>query len=104
MSPLTANESVTVRDPNLGIMRKVIAGQPVPPELEAAYRDAVGDDVADQQPGEAADDNRVDYDAWSADDVAAEVERLGLEVEGTGANGNVTKADRVKALKAHGAA
>jgi hypothetical protein len=97
--PVVASQNATVLDPNLGIHRKVVAGQPVPPELVEAYQQTTGDTTAGPaEPGAG----KIDYNSWPADDVEAEVERLGLEVVGTGANGNVTKADRVKALEASG--
>lgn len=40
-----------------------------------------------------------DYDAMTVDDLEAEAGRRSLTVKGTGANGNVVKADYVKALR-----
>ena len=40
------------------------------------------------------------YSSKGADELKAEAEKRGLEVEGTGANGNVLKDDLVKALEA----
>lgn len=37
-----AEKSLVVRDPLLGFDRMVVAGQPVPPELEVAYRTRAG--------------------------------------------------------------
>lgn len=44
----------------------------------------------------------VNYDDMGVEDLQAEADRRGLEVEGTGANGNVLKKDLVDALKATG--
>jgi hypothetical protein len=41
------------------------------------------------------------YEKQSADELQAEAERRGLEVDGTGADGNVLKKDLVAALEAH---
>jgi hypothetical protein len=34
---IIAEKSMTVPDPKFGFNRKIVAGQPVPPELESAY-------------------------------------------------------------------
>lgn len=39
---LIAEKSLTVRDDMLGFDRQIIAGQPVPPDLESAYRSEAG--------------------------------------------------------------
>lgn len=83
-----ATENHTVFDPNIGIKRKVFAGQPVPPDLIGPYRAAIGE----SEP--------VDYDKLEVDDLQQRVEARGLEPEGTGSNGRVLKADLVAALKA----
>ena len=41
------------------------------------------------------------YDDMSSADLKTEAEKRGIEVEGSGANGNVVKADLVAALTAH---
>jgi hypothetical protein len=41
------------------------------------------------------------YEKRPADELQAEADRRGLEVEGTGADGNVLKKDLVAALEAH---
>lgn len=57
----------------------------------AGTEDAVvGDDEDDVPP----------YDEWKKADLEAEAERRGLEVEGSGNNGAVVKADLVAALEA----
>jgi hypothetical protein len=48
---LIATETVVVHDENLGIDRRVIAGQPVPPDLVAAYQAKTGG-AATSQPGD----------------------------------------------------
>ena len=45
-------------------------------------------------------DTTTGYAGQGADELKAEAEKRGLEVEGTGANGNVLKADLVAALEA----
>lgn len=46
----------------------------------------------------------VDYASWEKEALEAEAEKRELEVKGTGANGNVLKADLVKALETADAA
>jgi hypothetical protein len=89
MAEVIAKEDVVVHDPNLGIDRKLIAGQPVPPDLVDVYRKETGDGSGSRS-----------YDDQTVEDLQAEVDRRGLEVEGTGKDGKVVKADLVKALEA----
>lgn len=118
-SQIVATETVVVHDDNLSIDRRIIAGQPVPPDLVAAYRNVVGDERADANPGDPAaeigapyeppvdpTDDRVvgDYEDSNAETLEAEVARRRaagreIDVEGTGSGGNVVKADLVAALK-----
>jgi hypothetical protein len=81
----------------LNIDRKVFAGQPVPPDLVDAYN---GDTRASD--GSDPDGSAVDYESQSVEELEAEAKQRGIydDIEGTGANGNVVKADLVKALSA----
>lgn len=56
--PVIAVKTVVVHDDQLGIDRKVIVGQPVPPDLVEPYREKVGDAKVEEgtNPG-AADVN-----------------------------------------------
>jgi hypothetical protein len=92
-----ATEDKIVHDDLLNIDRKVFAGQPVPPELVDAYN---GDTRASD--GSDPDGSAVDYESQSAEQLEAEAKQRGIydDIEGTGANGNVVKADLVKALSA----
>jgi hypothetical protein len=90
-----ATEDKIVHDDALNIDRKVFAGQPVPPDLVDAYNGGTrASDGSDAQ-GEA-----IDYGSWDVDDLESKAKELGVydDIEGTGANGNVVKADLVKAL------
>jgi pyruvate/2-oxoglutarate dehydrogenase complex dihydrolipoamide acyltransferase (E2) component len=62
------------------------------------------DALADASDPGAPDTAPTDYAAMSVEDLQARVDGLELEVTGTGANGNVVKADLVAALRAHDAA
>lgn len=102
-----ATENLIVHDDLMGIDRQLIAGQPVPPDLIDAYRAKVGDVKAAQDGGEAAREDppvtnpeALDVNGMSLDELQAEADRRGLTVEGTGKDGNVLKADLVKALSA----
>lgn len=97
--PLIATETVVVDDENLGIKRKVILGQPVPPDLVDAYRAKVGDAAAEEDPGESGD-GTVDYESKSVEALEELADERGLEVEGSGQGGNVLKQDLVDALRA----
>lgn len=55
--PVMATETVIVHDDNLNIDRRVILGQPVPPDLIDAYREKVGDKKADEAPADAGDED-----------------------------------------------
>lgn len=92
VEPVIATETKIVHDAAQHIDRKVVAGQQIPPDLVAAYKD--GDVIAD--PVANAD---VDYDKQSVEELQAEVARRAVEVEGSGADGNVLKKDLVAALK-----
>jgi hypothetical protein len=86
-----ATEDAIVHDDVLGIDRKVFAGQPVPPDLVEAYQGGA-------RAGDGSDP--VDYDAESVEELEKRVADRKLEVKGTGKDGNVVKADLVKALQA----
>lgn len=98
-APVIASETLVVEDKAMGIHRKVVAGQPVPPDLVEAYQ-AAGGEAADQGGSEPDPDPVVDYDDWKVDDLKTEVEKRGLDVEGSGQDGRVVKDDLVDALKA----
>lgn len=125
MTEVIATESTIVKDPYLGIERQVLSGQPVPPELIDAYHEKVGNDATKDDPAAAARDELAgqhgtgtstgtaptdttpvsdttagDYESKSLEDLEALVKVRELEVEGTGSNGRVLKADLVAALKA----
>lgn len=93
MAEVIASESCIVHDDALGIDRQIVAGQPVPPDLVDAYQAKTGDTSASAAP--TVDDN---LESATVDELKAEAERRGIEVEGTGANGRVTKDDLLKAL------
>jgi hypothetical protein len=95
-------ERLGPHDDNIGIDRQIKGGQAVPPDLIDAYNAEVGNapvSVSGDGQGES-----VDYDSQQVDDLQAEADRRGIEVEGTGADGNVLKKDLVAALKADDAA
>lgn len=54
----------------------------------------------DETPVEASDPITGDYGSHPKDDLQVEADRRGLQVEGTGADGNVVKDDLVAALEA----
>lgn len=95
---VVAKKDVIVHDDQLNIDRKIVAGQPVPADLRKAYAEETGESVPE------SDSDTVDYDKKSVEELEDEVDRRGLEVEGTGADGNVLKKDLVAALKADDAA
>ena len=103
-----ASSDVIVHDDVLGIDRKLIAGQPVPPDLVDAYN-AVGGETVVESPGEVAaadaavassDVVSTDYESQSVEDLQAEADLRGLTVTGTGKSGHVLKSDLVAALQA----
>jgi hypothetical protein len=84
-------------DHGVKVQRKVIAGTRVPPDLIDAYTETTGD-----TPTEAADEqssSSPDYGAMNVEELQALVDERELEVAGTGKDGNVVKADLVKALQ-----
>jgi hypothetical protein len=69
-------------------------GEPGEPDLNDRHDKALVDDgllIQADEPG--------DYDSRHVDDLAGEVAARGLDVKGTGKDGNVLKADLVKALE-----
>ena len=84
-----ASSDEVVHDEALGIDRKVLAGQPVPPDLVDAY---TGDTVEESAGGS--------YDSQTVDELQALADSRGLDVEGSGKDGNVLKSDLVAALEA----
>lgn len=52
MPQVIANKDIIVHDEQLGIDRKLFAGQPVPPDLVDAYADATGEKVSSELEGE----------------------------------------------------
>jgi uncharacterized small protein (DUF1192 family) len=91
--PIIATEDLVVHDEVLGIDRKIVAGQPVPPDLIEPYRKAGG---------EASNDEN--YSDLTVDELQARADQLGVEVDGTGADGKVLKKDLVAALEKRDAA
>jgi hypothetical protein len=95
VSDLIASEDLTVDDENLGIKRKIFAGDRVPPDLVEAYKKATA-----SRASEGAGTNANDWASKNKTDLETEVERRGLEVEGTGRDGAIVKDDLVAALTA----
>lgn len=82
----------------MALDRKIAAAEAAgDSEAAEAYRARLGQTGADA----GTDDGAVDYEAdgWSKDELQAEAEKRGLTVEGSGANGNVVKADLIAALQ-----
>lgn len=96
--PPVASETVVVHDHELGIDRRVVAGQRVPPDLVAAYRTKVGDDATAEDPPEVP---TVAYDDQTPEQLAALATQRGLDVKGSGRDGKPLKADLVRAHEAH---
>lgn len=69
-------------------------------EVFGDAEDAEETGEGDGQDAKSAPSETVDYTGKSVDDLKVEAEKRGLEVEGTGANGNVVKDDVLKALQA----
>lgn len=70
------------------------AGTPATKELEAKVT------AGDVWSGDADSDASEGYDAQTVDELEAEASRRGIEVTGTGKDGNVLKKDLVAALEA----
>lgn len=71
--------------------------------VQSDYPDPAQQETGDIPPVEP--DEPLDFDAMSRDELDAYVESIGFDlstVKGTGSNGNITKPDLVKALKALG--
>jgi hypothetical protein len=66
-------------------------------KVYAANKDAL---QVVEEDGEAAKDQTPDYTKMKFEEVKAEADKRGLEVEGSGKDGNVIKSDYEKALKA----
>lgn len=83
------------------IERKVFAGTRVPPDLIDAYNEATGTTPATSDAGAGGD--TPDYDAMGVEELEAEIaKRDDIDrdaIQGTGKDGNVIKADLVKALQ-----
>jgi hypothetical protein len=84
-------------------------GDEYPDSLPADVRKALIEAESDSAIEPAADDVvsepiTGDYESHKKDDLQAEADRRGLEVEGTGADGAVVKDDLVEALEADDAA
>lgn len=89
-------------------------GESVPDEYIAPIIDRMKNDPddhawkfldGDSSPSKASvttdeDDDEDGYDKMSVEDLQSEIDSRGLEVEGTGANGNVLKRDLIAALEA----
>lgn len=69
------------------------------PEAALEQEESPSDDA--HLHGEDVHEHRVDYEAMRPDDLAALAREHEVGVEGTGAGGNVLKADLVKALVEH---
>jgi hypothetical protein len=82
-------------DHGVEIKRKLFAGQRVPADLIEAYHAATGDEpVADESA------TGPDYSKMTPEDLRALVDERQLQVQGSGANGNIIKTDLVNALVA----
>ena len=99
--PLAKQDAVVDQELDHGVkvQRKIMAGTRIPPDLIDAYNEATGGDAsaADADTGDARTGDS--YDDMKVDDLQAEADRRGLTVEGTGKDGNVVKADLIKALR-----
>jgi pyruvate/2-oxoglutarate dehydrogenase complex dihydrolipoamide acyltransferase (E2) component len=100
--PLAKEDAVVDQELDHGVtvQRKIMAGTRVPPDLIEAYEEKTGTTTvaADTSPG----DTVPDYDAMSVEELEAEIaKRDDIDrdaIQGTGKDGNVVKADLVKAL------
>jgi hypothetical protein len=72
-----ATETVSVWDENMGIWRKVFAGQGVPPDLIGAYRKATSE--ADQATDVSQGEQGEDLDALNRDQLNERAIELGIE-------------------------
>lgn len=73
------------------VTRKVMEGQRVPPQLIDGYLEAIGEKPADEQ---------ADYQAMTVEDLEKLAADRELDIEGSGKDGNVLKADLINALTA----
>lgn len=92
-----ATKDLVVKDA-IGVDRQIVAGMAVPLDLLDAYEAETGDtsaEITDPSTGALTGD----YENHNAADLQAEADRRDLSVEGTGKDGNVLKADLVKALE-----
>lgn len=87
--------TMVVRHPDTLEATALLAGDPRP--------DWAKDLVSDDNLGDSSDSDGGGY-TGTKDELQAEADERGLEVEGSGANGNVTKADLIAALEADDAA
>lgn len=80
------------------------AGDPIPASIDVASSDVRTQDGPEPSGpiGTTGAQPSVEFDVDSAsvEELEAEAERLGLQVDGTGANGNVLKSDLQDALRA----
>ena len=74
---IMATETVSVWDENMGIRRKVFAGQGVPPDLIGAYQKATSGAAraTDESPGERSED----LDALNRDQLNERAVNVGIE-------------------------
>ena len=78
-----ATETVRVWDENLGIHRKLFAGQVVPPDLIGAYKQTVNGEAARTDPDDTGENlesmKRTDLDALAANLGVDEPDKLGTK-------------------------
>jgi hypothetical protein len=94
-----ATETVSVWDENMGIRRKVFAGQGVPPDLVGAYRKATSG--AAQATGESQGGQSEDLGALNRDQLDERAIELGIEEPGKLPNKNAV-VEAIQAAQATG--
>lgn len=92
-----ATQTITVDlelDHGVIVQRKIVEGTRVPPDLIDAYHQATGEKPAKD------DEASSRYDSMKVEDLEQLVSDRELQVEGTGKDGNIVKADLIRALEA----
>ena len=92
MSARVMRHTMVLRNPDTLQAEALVAGKPVPDWAKDMVHE---DNLTDGSGSDAGG-----YDSQTKDDLQAEADKRGLEVEGTGKDGNVVKADLVAALEA----